>query len=162
VIVVSNTSPITNLAAIGQFGLLRELFGELHIAEAVVHELNAFDRRWPGSAEVEQSTWVKIHRPRDLPMIVALMSELDAGESETIALAMEMNADLVLMDEQAGRRLATERTLNVIGVLGVLMQAKQKRLIELVLPQVDSLRQNAGFYLSDQVYQRIGQLTGER
>ena len=51
-IVVSNTSPLTNLAAIGQFHLLHLLYEKTYIAEGVWAELNAYQRPWPGSAEV--------------------------------------------------------------------------------------------------------------
>jgi predicted nucleic acid-binding protein len=57
-VVVSNTSPLTNLSAIGQFDLLRALFGEIRIADGVWHELNAGGRRHPGSREVEEATWI--------------------------------------------------------------------------------------------------------
>ncbi len=60
--VVSNTSPLTSLAAIGQFELLRRLYGEVHIADAVWDELNAGGRRWPGRDEVASAGW--IHRSR--------------------------------------------------------------------------------------------------
>lgn len=60
-LVVSNTSPLTNLAAIGDFDLLRHLFGRIHIAEAVHSELGAMGRDWPGKAEVS-TDWVDIHR----------------------------------------------------------------------------------------------------
>ena len=56
-LVVSNTSPLTNLAAIGQFELLHRLFEEIHIAESVWNELNAMNRRWPGAEEVSGSQW---------------------------------------------------------------------------------------------------------
>jgi hypothetical protein len=52
-IVVSNTSPLTNLAAIGQFDLLQALFGELHISTGVVNELSFGGGNWPGATEVE-------------------------------------------------------------------------------------------------------------
>ncbi|MCS6843964.1 MAG: hypothetical protein NZ528_06515 [Caldilineales bacterium] len=61
-IVVTNTSPLTNLAAIGQFELLHKLFGEVHRPEAVRQELAAGGKRWPGAAEVEEASWAHCHR----------------------------------------------------------------------------------------------------
>jgi predicted nucleic acid-binding protein len=61
VIVVSNTSPLTNLAAIGQFDLLRQLYSDLHIPEAVWNELNAGGAIWPGRDAVAAAAWVKRH-----------------------------------------------------------------------------------------------------
>jgi uncharacterized protein len=161
VIVVSNTSPLTNLAAIQQFDLLAQLYGKIYIPVGVQQELNAHDRRWPGSVECEQSPWVEVHQVTNHPLVKALQRDLDRGESEAIALAVEMKAHLVLMDEKEGRRLARRQGVEVMGVIGVLLQAKQQRLIEFVLPQLDALRRVAGFYMSDRVYARAGQLAGE-
>ncbi len=59
-IVVSNTSPLTNLASIGQVDLLRRLYEQVTIAEGVWSELNANGKRWPGSLEVESAEWIRI------------------------------------------------------------------------------------------------------
>lgn len=59
-VVISNTSPLTNLAAIGQFDLLQHLYGRLLIAEAVWDELNAGGQAWPGCAEVAAANWIKL------------------------------------------------------------------------------------------------------
>jgi uncharacterized protein len=60
-IVVSNTSPLTSLAAIGQFDLLRQLYGDLAIPEAVWNELNAGGSSWPGRDAVASADWVRRH-----------------------------------------------------------------------------------------------------
>jgi len=57
-IMVSNTSPLTNLAAIGQFDLLRKLYIELLIADGVWYELNAKGQSWLGKVEVAQAEWI--------------------------------------------------------------------------------------------------------
>lgn len=69
---------------------------------------------------------------------------MDYGEAEGIALALELKADLVLMDERLGRRAAQARGLKVIGVIGVLIAAKYAGAIELLRPQLDVLRNEAG------------------
>ena len=102
-IVVSNTSPLTNLAAIGRFDLLQKVLGHLHVSRAVAAELTAGGRNWPGALEVSRSPWIEVHTVQNRYTVDALRLELDAGEAETIALALEMQADLVLMDEQDGR-----------------------------------------------------------
>ncbi|MDA0242512.1 MAG: DUF3368 domain-containing protein [Chloroflexi bacterium] len=105
-IVVSNTSPLTNLAAIGQFALLHDLFGHLHVPTAVVHELAAGGKSWPGSAEVASATWITTHPIQNQTVVDALRLDLDWGESEALALAIELKADLVLLDEQTARYAA--------------------------------------------------------
>lgn len=82
-------------------------------------------------------------------LVTALRRDLDRGEAETVALALELNADLILMDEQEGRRAAERLGLDVIGVIGVLLEAKAKNIIDAVQPHLDALRQTPGFYISN-------------
>ena len=117
-IVASNTSPITNLAAIGQFGLLRLLYPQVYIAQAVWEELHASGREWPGTRDVAEADWIKRSRVRNRSLVVSLQRDLDRGEAETIALALEKKADLVLLDEKEGRRAAVRLGLRVTGVVG--------------------------------------------
>lgn len=154
-IVVSNTSPLTNLSAIGQFHLLQKLYHQLHIADGVWDELNAFGRQWPGRSEVASAGWIKRYTPQNRSLIITLENELDRGESETIALAIEQNADIVLIDEKEGRREAKRHGLKTTGVLGILLQAKSKGHIDTIQPHLDSLRQQAGFYLADTLYNQV-------
>lgn len=160
-IVVSNTSPLTNLAAIGKFHLLRDLYGYIHIPAAVWNELNAFGRAWPGRDEVLAAEWVTRRSIQNVPLATALQRDLDAGEAETIALALEMKADLVLMDEREGRRIAQRLGLHVVGVVGVLIASKAHNLVDVIQPLLDDLRYKAGFYLSDTVYHKALQIAGE-
>ena len=71
---------------------------------------------------------------------MALLSELDQGEAETIVLAQELNAEWVLMDEKAGRRKLTEMGINKIGTLGILLRAKSTGLLSAVRPEIEKLR----------------------
>lgn len=160
-IVVSNTSPLTNLAAIGLFHLLHDLYGQILVADGVWAELNAYNQAWPGSDNVANASWVEQHTPQNLQVITALRRDLDQGEAETIALAMELGADLVLLDEQDGRYAAQRFGLKVIGVLGILLEAKSKGLIEQTKPYLDALRQQAGFYIQEKLYQHVLKMAGE-
>jgi uncharacterized protein len=151
-VVVSNTSPLTNLAAIGQFELLHHLFGELHIAESVWKELNAFDRKWPGADEVAASQWVRRHMVRDKLLVKALQRDLDIGEAESIVLALELRADFVCLDEKEGRHAAQRMGLKPFGVVGILLESKELGFLHSVRPHLDALRKVAGFYLKDSLY----------
>ncbi len=160
-IVVSNTSPLTNLAAIGRFDLLRQLYSEIHIAEGVWRELNAGGRPHPGSGEVAGSEWVQRHSVQGRELVTALRRDLDYGEAETIALALEIGADLVLIDEREGRHHAQRHGLHVLGLLGMLIEAKATGLVDRVQPEMVALRQRAGFYLGDAVFREVLRLAGE-
>lgn len=160
-IVVSNTSPLTNLAAIGQFDLLRKLYGQLHIADGVWEELNARGQRWPGCDEVEAAKWIERHAVKNRTLVTALRRDLHMGESETIALAIELEAKLILLDEKEARHTAQQFKLKPVGVVGILLEAKAKGILIAVQPQLVALRQIAGFRLSNSVYQRVLSLAGE-
>ncbi|MFZ0544059.1 MAG: DUF3368 domain-containing protein [Candidatus Promineifilaceae bacterium] len=160
-IVVSNTSPLTNLAAIGLFHLLQNLYGRINIPDGVWDELNAYNQAWPGSSEVATAEWVERLAPKNQQMIIALRRDLDRGEAETIVLALELGADLVLLDERDGRYAAQRLGLKVVGVLGILLEAKSKGFIKHIKPPLDGLRQQAGFYISETLYQHVLALAGE-
>lgn len=160
-IVVSDTSPLTNLAAIGRLDVLRQLYGEVYIPNAVWDELNAGDKNWPGYESVATANWIKQHGVQNQPLVVALRRDLDRGEAEGIALALELKADLILLVEKEGRHAAQQLGLQVVGVIGVLLEAKAKGLLPQVRSQLDALRQLAGFYLSESLYQAAMKLAGE-
>ena len=160
-IVVSNTSPLTNLAAIGQLNLLQALFGEIHVPMGVVNELTSGGRNWPGAIEVETAEWVHVKQVSNRLLVDALRLDLDFGESETIVLALDLQADLVLLDELTERYAPRHFDLKVMGVVGLLIRAKNIGLIPEVRPHLDALRQQAGFYLSGPVYQHALRLAGE-
>ena len=159
--VVSNTSPLTSLAAIGQFELLRHLFGRLTIADGVWEELNAKGQPWPGRNEVAQADWIERHSVHNQALVTALKRDLGKGEAETIALALELDAGLVLLDEREGRHAAQSLELRVTGVVGLLLEAKSRGIVDTIRHHLDALRHNAGFYLSEPVYQAALSLAGE-
>lgn len=160
-IVVSNTSPLTNLAAINRFSLLRQLFGQLVISPAVEAELSFGGRLWPGAEHVRRADWIKRQTVIERHLVDALRLDLDAGEAETIALALQIDADLVLLDEQAGRRAAGYLGLNVMGVVGILIRAKQLGLVDETRSSLIALRMDAGFYLSKDVIEHALTLADE-
>ncbi len=108
-IVVSNTTPLIGLASIQRFDLLRRIFGELIMAQAVFDEAVVAGREIGGAKrEVLAADWIKTIRVKDRLAVEVLLDELDLGEAETIVLAREVAADWVLMDEKKGRRKLTQ------------------------------------------------------
>ncbi|HEY2736937.1 MAG TPA: DUF3368 domain-containing protein [Thermoanaerobaculia bacterium] len=160
-IVVSNTSPLTSLAAIGHFDLLRKLFHEVHIAHGVWQELNKGGRRHPGSHEVSAAAWISRHEVSNNPLATVLSRDLDLGEAETLALAIELKADLVLLDEQEARHAAVRLGLQSFGVLGVLLGAKRQGEIREIRPLLDALRRQAGFFLGESLCKKVLEKAGE-
>jgi hypothetical protein len=94
-IVVSNTSPIINLAAIGQVGLLAHLYGTILIPPAVYHEIVVRGQGQPGAAEAQTASWISVRPVASTAAIVQANPRLNPGEAEVIALALAEQADLL-------------------------------------------------------------------
>jgi len=163
VIVISDTSAITNLAAIQHLQLLVQLYNQVTIPEAVYRELAQIDPPVPGSLEVQTAPWFQVRQVVSGTIIERLQSEvrLDPGESEAIALALELNADLLLIDERRGRAEANRLGLRITGLLGILVEAKQKNLIVAVKPLMDTLIASSDFRVSSALYNHILEIVDE-
>ena len=155
--VVSNTSPILNLAIIGELSLLRDQFGDVLIPEAVLEELQV-KGNLPGSKDVRDAIkvgWIRIETVKQDPLVRAMQRDLDKGEAEAIALAMQVNAEWVLMDERDGRKAAKSMKLKVVGVLGILLKAQREGRLRSLRQAMDRLREKAGFYVQADLYNAI-------
>lgn len=159
--VVSNASPLINLARIGKLDLLRQLYGELFIPKAVWQEVVTDGVGQPGAVEVKVATWIKVQSVTNTLLVRALRQELDAGEAEAIVLALEMESEVLLMDERLGRDVAQHLGLRYIGLIGVLIEAKHKGVLSAVKHHLDELRNVAGFRIRDALYVRVLQDEGE-
>lgn len=163
-IVVSDTSPITNLAAISQLDLLKELYTRIIIPVAVYDEMVNIGKPVPGAIEVQTLSWIQTQAVVDRQRVITIQESeenIDLGEAEAIALALDLKADLLLMDERRGRLVATSYGLQVTGLLGVLVQAKQNNLIKIVKPVLDQLIEQADFRVSSQLYSAILEIANE-
>jgi len=120
-IVVSDTSPLTALLAVGEAELLPKLFHEVVIPEAVRAELCRSHPKLPD--------WLRVATVQDATQMAKYSQLVDAGEAEAIELARELQADRLLIDERKGRKLAVQAGIPVIGLLGVVLLAKRKGLI---------------------------------
>jgi predicted nucleic acid-binding protein len=98
---------------------------------------------------------------KDQNRVQELREELDPGEAEAIVLALECGADLLLVDERRGRRMATAAGLTVTGLLGVVAKAKRAGLIELAKPVLDELIQIARFWIGPDLYSEVLTALGE-
>jgi predicted nucleic acid-binding protein len=160
---VSNTSPISNLASIDRLGFLRSQFPELWIPDAVAQELRAHPDIGARSRieRALQEGWFQVGSPRDSPLLRILQLQLHPGEAETIALAADIGADIVLIDEQEGRQFAAKAGVAVTGVLGILLRAKRAGELNAVKPAIDELRRRASFFVSASLEARIVAAAGE-
>lgn len=138
-IVVANAGPLIALSKIGQLTLLPRLFGSVFLPLAVYEELVRRGKGRPG-CEIADADWVQRREVEDETAIRLLKAQLDAGESEAIILAVQLGADLLLMDEGRGRRQAEVLGLRITGTVGILIAAKRVGLVEAVTPLLDELR----------------------
>lgn len=160
-IIVSDTSPINNLAAINQLHLLYQLYETVLIPEAVYRELTDPDFPVAGATEVQTLDWIQTRAVNDRTLVEALSNELDIGEAEAIALAVEIEADQVLIDERRGRLVASRLNLRYTGILGILVEAKSKGFIVEVKPLLNELMNAAGFWIAEPLYNSVLQLVNE-
>jgi uncharacterized protein len=161
VIVVADAGPLIYLSEVGSLHLLRELYGGILVPREVYEEVVVHGQGEPGSSEVASSSWIRVsERPLASLLRLGLLTELDAGEAAAIALAVEENATLVLIDERKGRMVAKRLGLQVRGTLGVLVEAKRRGQVELVGPLLERLI-GVGFRISDAIKEEVLRSAGE-
>ena len=156
-IIISGTSPLSNLAIVGYLSLLQQIYNKVIIPQGVAEELRNASDEENLIAGVLSLDWIEVIPAKNLELISILRNNhnLDRGEAEAIALALELNADELLIDERLGRREATRLGLPITGVLGILLVAKRRRLIPAVQPVIDALMNQAGFRVSNQLYAAV-------
>ena len=99
----------------------------------------------PGAEKIGSASWVRVLSASNRQLVQALRQELDAGEAEATALALEVDAEFLLMDEQLGRDTAQHMGVRSVGLIGVLVEAKHKGIVSGIQPWLDALRDVAGF-----------------
>ena len=155
--VVVNTTPIISLASIGQLPIVKKLFGNIIIAEAVYQEIKAKPGYGYDQIDCE---FIEVQAIQGRLYKQLLLNQLDSGEAETIILAKEINADFVIIDENLGYRFATHAGLTTIRTLSLLLRAKEKGYIEYVKPLLDDLMTKGRWY-SRTVYHAFLNQAGE-
>lgn len=147
--IVSDTSCLILLDKIGELHLLHKLYGEIMITQIVADE---FGNHLPD--------WINVQNPTDSNYQLVLEISIDKGEASSIALALEKENCLLIIDEQKGRKLAKHFGLSITGTLGVLAQAKQQKHISLIRPLLEKIK-GTNFRLSEYLVQEILKQLGE-
>jgi predicted nucleic acid-binding protein len=135
VLVVADSSPLIYLSRVGALHLLQALFEDVVVPRAVWDE--AVERRpsAPGVDALRQARWLRVV---DEPSPQSDLG-LDPGETAAIIVAESLRADLLLIDERVGRKVAQARGLAVRGTLGVLVHARRRALLPALKPVLDAL-----------------------
>jgi len=162
-IAVSNSSPLINLSIINRFHLLYS-FDIIHIPPAVWNEVVVHGEGLPGCDEVRDGvTQGKIIvSPLSNPdSIKRFRQTLHLGEAEAITLGVEIRPDVIILDEHAARDEAIHLGLHVVGVIGILAEAKKTGQILSLKDELDNLRTDGGFRIHPALYAYILNQMGE-
>jgi predicted nucleic acid-binding protein len=159
-VAVSNTTPLSELAKIGQLALLREMYGTVTIPREVFEELRAADQ--PVVAAAPLADWIQVRPVADLDRVAGLRAStgLGWGECAAIILAEELPADLLLMDDPAACREAQARGLRLTGTIGTILAAKRLGLVTSVRERLDDLIAH-GTRIGHRLYHDALALAGE-
>ncbi len=142
-VVIADSSCLIALDNIGEIELLRKLFSEISVTSTVSNE---FGKTLPA--------WIAIKTPDHLDKQNELEKSLDPGEASSIALALEHPGSLLIIDEKKGRRVAAGLGIEIIGTVGVVLEAYEAGLIELTAALVDRL-ENANFRVSSALKSKL-------
>ena len=157
--VVSNSTPIIVLANVGRQDLLKDVYGEVVIPEAVRHEVLA-KRDDAARFLLSRPAWVRTEVAPEPDEVSLMRARLHAGEVEAIMLAKSTDADLVILDDNAAKKVAKHLGLGVTGTLGVLVRAKREGCLDDVSRVFDEL-ERLGFYMSERVKRAVLTRAGE-
>jgi predicted nucleic acid-binding protein len=140
-IIISDTSPLSSLALVDYLSILKDIYTNVVIPQAVANELANLTEEDIRIKAIISLNWIQVKQAANLELVACLRNEynLDIGEAEAIALALELKADELLIDERLGRREAVRLGLSITGILGVLLIAKNRGLVSKVKPIMESL-----------------------
>jgi len=162
--VICDSSTLIHLSAIGRLHLLRDLYHRLTVPPAVWREVVEQGSGRPEIVEIEAARregWIDVQPAANAPLLLSLKHDLDDGEAEVITLAVEHQAQLVLLDESEARRIAATFELRKTGAVGVLIRAKLEGRIDRLSTELDRLRREGGFWIDDRLYLQALQAVGE-
>ena len=148
-IIIADSSSIIVLHETDLLYLLYEIYSQITITPQVAGEI-----------KISLPDWMKINAPSDQQVVSRLLKELDEGEASSIALALEHNNSLLVIDEKDGRKVAMSLNIPIIGTLAVLLEAKQKKLIYSFKECLDKLL-HKGFRVSPQLIEKFLRESGE-
>ncbi|MEZ4828813.1 MAG: DUF3368 domain-containing protein [Bacteroidia bacterium] len=160
-VVVSDTSPVSNLLLIGKLNLLPQLFGKIVMPENVLAELSKLEDFGQDISDIKKAKWINIRPANNQAAVVELSKHLDRGESEAIVIAQELNADFLLIDERRGHKVANSLNIKTLGILGVLIRAKSEGLVSEIAPLLLDLETIAGFWMGEALKKEVLTLAGE-
>lgn len=142
-IIISDTSCLILLHKIGELELLKKL-GKIVYVTPTIHK--EFTKELPH--------WIRISTPQNIGYQQILELELDEGEASAIALSMDIDNSILIIDDLKGRKIAERLKLRYSGTLGLILRAKQMGVIEKVRPIIDKIK-STNFRINEKLFQTI-------
>ncbi len=152
---ICDSSTLIHLAGIGRLELLKDFYENILITPAVWKEVVEEGKERSGAREVREANstgWIEVIAPSNESVVRLLERELHKGEAETIALAFEQHSEVILLDELEARRVANVYGLRKTGVIGILIRAKLEGRVASLREELDRLRDEAGFWVGEEIY----------
>lgn len=137
-IVVSNATILIGLARINKLNLLKKLFSKVYIPDSVFSELTRTGKT--GASDIRKASYLERRSPKDEKEVALLLGSLDGGEAEVLVLSKELDADLVLLDEEKARKAVVIAGFEVMGLMGVLLTAKRCGFLKAIKPLIEELK----------------------
>ena len=150
-IILSDSGPLIALSKINYLHILNEFFNEIIIPQAVWMEVVEKGNGRPGSKDVQDAYWILVNEAKDILGIEALKHEIGVGESETIILAKELKADIVLIDDRIAREIAISMGLNVTGTLAIIYEAINRNIINEDFREIIKVLKKNNVWISDEL-----------
>ena len=160
-IVVTDTSVVLNLCWLGRESLLPAIYQGVLAPGQVRLEFERKAAADPRFAGLSFPPFIALANPAAIPAVLSANSDLDSGEIAAIALALERGIADVLIDERIGRAAALALGLHVSGLLGVLIEGKQRQLVPALKPILDTLAANARFWIARRLRELVLRSVGE-
>ena len=156
--IIANSTPLIYLHRIGKVEILHEIFKQVSIPEEVARELRMGHR---GEPTIPDLAWIDVTPIQNQSTVDVLVQDLDRGEAEVLALALERSAAQVIIDDALARTAATLLRIPYIGTLGVLITSKTRGLIPAVKEPLDAMIA-AGLWIAPTLYDQVLRKIGEQ
>jgi predicted nucleic acid-binding protein len=160
VTVVCNSSPLISLSSTGLLRLLKAIYGRIIVPDEVFHEVTEKGIGRPGEGEVRKADWIEVASVTNEDMLRRCREIVSSTDATVVALAKERDADLVIVDDRELREFAESEGLSITGTVGILLIAKERRLIQSVKVEMENLVKQ-GLRISTSVYQEVLTQAGE-
>ena len=158
--VIVNSTPLIVLSNINQLRILKDLYQNIYIPQAVFDEVTA--KNDSACQQLKDNTdWIHVCKIKDQTQKRMYQAKLHDGEVEVMILAQEnQNKDLIIIDDNSAKKTAKYLGLTVTGSLGIILKAKKQGIISSVIPLMNQLIQN-GFYITSEVFEFVKDEAGE-